>query len=221
MKTVVSFKDDNDVNFVVEFIFNPGDDKFSFRYGLGLPADYPNLTWALTNISLVDLWDFRDPAILNAFLNWLADNIVDGVSPVTQVRWWDKYNDEDGVYPVSGIPYYPDNNRFVAFQAFMAQPRIKDPCKGWSNEELQGPYTGMSGIEQARMSSTEGFENLSVFGRAILTGSEPSGLVKVGLLGEFLLDLSTLAPRTVYPFRISWAASPGITGVDAESKILW
>ena len=222
MKTVVSFTDDNDVNFVVEFIFNPGGYRFTANYGLGIPADYPNLTWATADIGLIDIWAFRDPFFSNFFLNWLAVNIVGGISPVTQVRWWDKYNDEDGVYPVSGISYYPDNNRSVAFKAFMAQPRIKDPCKGWSAEELQGPYTNACDITDIFVEGGGG-ENLRIRPRALMVMDAGAGTSMTfnlnldGQEGSSITTPSTLPVGTILPIRPIGVFAPS-TGIFAA---LW
>jgi hypothetical protein len=214
MKTVVSFEDDNGTTFIVEFLFNPGGDKFTAKYCIGVVGGYPDLAWATADIGLVDIWDFRN--LDNNLLNQIVTTFISGVAPVTQVLWWDKYDALAG-YPVSGIPYYPDNNRFVAFKAFMAQPRIKDPCKGWSAEELQGPYTNACDITGIFVEGG-GEENLRIRPRALMVMDASGGTSMTFVLnlddteGSYITTPSTLTVGTILPIRPIGVLAP-TTGI--------
>jgi hypothetical protein len=133
-----------------------------------------------------------------------------------------------GNIPVSQF-YNPKNESiYQALQAFLAQPRYVDPYKGWSPEEIQGPYTRMAPIGNLYQQTFSGVydpegqaDNLTVRPRAILIPSTlelgSSDVVSTGTNDE-PMPLSTLPTNTILPIRIIYASNT----VNASNVIaLW
>jgi hypothetical protein len=120
-----------------------------------------------------------------------------------------------GIFP--GSPFYNPKNDSIyqALQVFLAQPRYVDPYKGWSPEELQGPYTRMAPIDNLYQHTFSGVydpdgqaDNLTVRPRAILIPStlelNPADVVSTDT-NDDPLPLSTFPTNTILPIRIIYA----------------
>jgi len=122
-----------------------------------------------------------------------------------------------GIFPVSQF-YNPKNNDiYQALEAFLAQPRYIDPYKGWSLEEIQGPYTRMVPIGNLYQQIFSGaydpegpVDNLTVRPRAILIPSSltlnSSDVISLDP-SDGAVQLSTFPTNTIIPIRPIYASN--------------
>ena len=141
------FIDDNAVHWAGKLVFQPGASTFIVYYHQNLnPSNDVRADGYWTRITgvfdLKDRWGARVPSGAD-FQLWVQDNIFQ-VPISNAITFWDNVNVPGGTFTPIGWRAKQEN--YDAFATFLAQPRIKDPCKGWSSEELQGPYTNATDI---------------------------------------------------------------------------
>ena len=166
------FIDDNAIHWAGKLVFQPGASTF-IVYG------HENLNpsndvradgyWDRINgvFDLASVWDARSPDGIQ-FMTWVITGIFHVPPGGAGLTFWDNVNVPGGTFTPIGWRAKQEN--YDAFATFLAQPRIKDPCKGWSAEELQGPYTNATDISNLSILSAEALtrDNLKVRPRALM-----------------------------------------------------
>ena len=189
-----NFTDDNNVPWAGKLVFNPGGSTFTVYYHENFDAGDDVRTdgyWSRIEavFELKDRWYARDHLGL-AFRDWMVQVIFE-VPLAGPIDYWD---DPDDLVPIpAGWVRRPGN--YNAFIAFLAQPRIVDPCKGWSSEELQGPYTNAVDLADLIVDVDDStIDNLRVRPRAILRQD--------AVAGQFLMNSAAAATGSTFTVSV-------------------
>ena len=155
----------------VKIVFNPGANYFTVYYHENFDLEADNLrqmsgpywTALAGQLNLVDFWNARFPTGSNFQVQLVEAAGLPLYSGV--FNFWDD-TVTDWPYPDG---WTPNLDAYQAFSTFLAQPRIVDPCKGWSAEELQGPYTNAADLaDLVKATADSSLGNLTVRPRAIM-----------------------------------------------------
>ena len=181
------FIDDNAVHWAGKLVFQPGASTF-IVYGhenINPSSDVSaDGYWDRINgvFDLASGWDARTPDGI-PFMTWIMNGIFHVLPGGSGLTFWDNVNAPGGTFTPSGWRAKQEN--YDAFATFLAQPRIKDPCKGWSAEELLGPYTNACSLQDLVVGDSVRDDNLLVRPRAIMK-------TETGITTDFVLNLDGL-----------------------------
>jgi len=163
------FIDDNAVHWAGKLVFQPGASTFIVyaheNYDIGDDVRADGYWTRIDGVfDLASRWDARTPNG-SRFKNWVITGIFEVIPGGAGLTFWDNFRVDEGLFTPIGWRAKQEN--LDAFATFLAQPRIKDPCKGWSAEELQGPYTNATDLNNLIVEAFTS-DNLKVRPRALM-----------------------------------------------------